>query len=83
MTRFYGVDTSIASVLGGEVGRVSEGLNLVSARWTTRRDGAWRRCSPPWCWHSWRAARGFETLGDHDVAAQCREIAGQLATITF
>lgn len=30
-----------------------------------------------------RAARGFETLGDHDVAAQCREIAGRLATITF
>jgi len=30
-----------------------------------------------------RAARGFETLGDHDVAAQCREIAGRLATVTF
>ncbi|MEK7715108.1 MAG: hypothetical protein AAB387_06605 [candidate division NC10 bacterium] len=30
-----------------------------------------------------RSARAFETLGDHDVAAQCREIAGRLATISF
>ena len=69
------IELGDAAVRIGEDGQPRARRAYLTALGRARRDGSVDGVLRP--------ARGFETLGDHDVAAQCREIAGQLATITF